>query len=53
MEIFRTGGGDKLNAIEFKELYEKFGIEHEVIVPYTPQHNGPAEKRNRKFLNMA
>jgi transposase InsO family protein len=29
------------------------GIIHEVTAPYTPQHNGLAERRNRSLLDMA
>ncbi|MCH80525.1 copia-type polyprotein [Trifolium medium] len=29
------------------------GIKHEVTAPYTPQHNGLAERRNRTILDMA
>ena len=38
---------------EFKSYCTKEGIEHEVITPYTPQHNGTAEKENRTILNLA
>ena len=38
---------------EFKSYCTKEGIEHEVIAPYTPQHNGTAERENRTILNMA
>ncbi|PNX78407.1 F-box protein [Trifolium pratense] len=36
-----------------EELWHKSqGITHEVTAPYTPQHNGLAERRNRTLLNM-
>ncbi|GAU24164.1 hypothetical protein TSUD_83990 [Trifolium subterraneum] len=34
------------------KLCESEGIVHEVIPPYTPQHNGSAERRNRTIMNM-
>ncbi|GAU36409.1 hypothetical protein TSUD_38770 [Trifolium subterraneum] len=37
---------------EFKQFLVDQGIEHEVTAPYTPQHNGLAERRNRTVLNM-
>ena len=38
---------------EFKSYCTREGIEHEVIAPYTLQHNGIAERENRTILNMA
>ncbi|RDX93043.1 hypothetical protein CR513_24745, partial [Mucuna pruriens] len=35
------------------EFCEAKGIEHEVTTPYTPQHNGLVERRNRTLLDMA
>nr|KYP76489.1 S-adenosylmethionine decarboxylase proenzyme 1 [Cajanus cajan] len=40
-------------ASEFETLCKKEGLIHEVVAPYTPQHNGIAERRNRTVLNMA
>lgn len=37
----------------FEEFCTKEGIFHEVTSPYTLQHNGLAERRNRTILNMA
>ena len=36
-----------------EKFYEENGIEHEVTAPYTPQHNGLSERRNRTLLDMA
>ncbi|GAU23292.1 hypothetical protein TSUD_237460 [Trifolium subterraneum] len=48
-----TDGGGEYNSNEFKTFCEEKGITHEVTAPYTPQHNGLAERRNRNLLNMA
>lgn len=52
LKILRTGGGGEFNSIEFKKFCEEHGIEHEVVAPYTSQHNGLAERRNRIMLDM-
>ncbi|GAU50842.1 hypothetical protein TSUD_232190 [Trifolium subterraneum] len=53
LKILRTDGGGEYNSNEFKTFCEEKGITHEVTAPYTPQHNGLAERRNRILLNMA
>ncbi|GAU42845.1 hypothetical protein TSUD_387380 [Trifolium subterraneum] len=52
IKIFRTDGGGEFTSNEFKQFLVDQGIEHEVTAPYTPQHNGLAERRNRTVLNM-
>ncbi|GAU35215.1 hypothetical protein TSUD_204910 [Trifolium subterraneum] len=52
IKIFRTDGGGEFTSNEFKQFLVEQGIEHEVTAPYTPQHNGLAERRNRTVLNM-
>ncbi|WVY90763.1 hypothetical protein V8G54_036277 [Vigna mungo] len=52
IKTFRTDGGGEFNSGEMKRLCDNKGIVHEVIAPYTPQHNGLAERRNRMLLDM-
>jgi transposase InsO family protein len=52
IEILRTDGGGEYVSTEFNEYCENEGITHEVTPPYTPQHNGVAERKNRTLLNM-
>src|ERR1043165_5105897 len=52
LKILRTDGGGEYNSTEFQKLCGDNGIEHEVTAPYTPQHNGLNELRNRTFLDM-
>jgi transposase InsO family protein len=49
----RTDGGGEYTSHEFAKFCEDEGIEHEVTAPYTPQHNGVAERKNRSIMNMA
>ncbi|GAU42259.1 hypothetical protein TSUD_327370 [Trifolium subterraneum] len=49
----RTDGGGEYNSKNFESFCTSHGIEHEIIAPYTPQHNGLAERRNRTILDMA
>ena len=53
LKILRTNGRGEYNSKEFKELCEAKGIKHEVTAPYTPQHNGLVERRNKTLLDMA
>ena len=52
LKILRTNGGGKFNSIEIEAFCTDKGILHEVTVPYTPQHNGVVERRNRTMMNM-
>ena len=53
IKVLRTDGGGEYNSHEFQVFCDEEGIIHEVTSPYTPQHNGVAERRNRTILNMA
>ncbi|GAU42828.1 hypothetical protein TSUD_185870 [Trifolium subterraneum] len=53
IKILRTDGGGEYTSKEFENIRISQGIVHEVTTPYTPQHNGIAERRNRTLLYMA
>ncbi|MBW0466666.1 hypothetical protein O181_006381 [Austropuccinia psidii MF-1] len=43
------GGGEFVNS-NFRKLTDKYGINHIISPPYTPQHNGIAERGNRSII---
>nr|KYP46743.1 Retrovirus-related Pol polyprotein from transposon TNT 1-94 [Cajanus cajan] len=53
IKVIRSDGGGEYTNSEFEIFCKKEGLIHEVVAPYTPQHNGIAERRNRTVLNMA
>ncbi|GAU36721.1 hypothetical protein TSUD_318190 [Trifolium subterraneum] len=53
IKVLRTDGGGEYTSKEFENYCKDQGIIHEVTTPYTPQHNGLAERRNRSILDMA
>ena len=52
IKIFSTDGGGEFTSKEIEDFCKDQGIVHEVTAPYTPQHNGIAERRNKTILNM-
>ena len=48
-----SDGGDKYKSNEFKRHCEELGLQHNIICPYTPQHNGVAERENKTIMDMA
>jgi transposase InsO family protein len=50
-KLITDGGGEFCNNA-LGELLEKEGIQHNVSPPYTPQHNGMAERANRTIIEM-
>ncbi|KAK2372557.1 putative mitochondrial protein [Trifolium repens] len=53
IKVLRTDDGGEYTSTEFENYCKEKGIIHEVTAPYTPQHNGLAERRNRSILNVA
>ncbi|RDX90879.1 hypothetical protein CR513_27208, partial [Mucuna pruriens] len=52
IKILRTDGGGEYTSHDFHSYRDKERIIHEVVAPYTPQHNGKDERRNRTLMNM-
>ena len=38
---------------EFNAFLAERGIKHQYTMPYTPQQNGVAERKNRSLMEMA
>ena len=45
-------GGEYLSS-NFNAFLAERGIKHQCTVPYTPQQNGVAERKNRSLMEMA
>ena len=51
ISTIRTDNGGEYFSDEWKSFCEENGIRHEHIVPYNPQQNGIAERKNRTLLD--
>lgn len=49
IKILRTNGGVEYVCDDQQSLCEEEGIIHEITPPYTPQHNGTAEKKKQDY----
>ena len=52
IKVLRIDGGGEYTSREFLEFCDEARIVHEFTPPYTPQHNGAAERKNRTIMNM-
>ena len=52
IKALRTNHEHEYLSEQFKELCDEKGIARQLTMPYTPQQNGVAEKRNRTLLEM-
>jgi transposase InsO family protein len=48
----RTDRGGEYESNSFKEFCEQNGIIHEVTLPYSPESNGVAERKNRTLKEI-
>jgi len=53
LKVLRTDRSGEYTSKAFNTYFEQHGIIHQVTTPYTPQHNGLTERRNRTILDMA
>ena len=52
IKVLRTDRGGEYQSTSFKELCDEKGIVHQLTMPYTPQQNGVAERRNMTLMEM-
>lgn len=52
VKTLRTDRGREYLSDMFKGFCEEKGIQRQLTIPYTPQQNGVAERRNRTLLDM-
>nr|GEV71101.1 retrotransposon protein, putative, Ty1-copia subclass [Tanacetum cinerariifolium] len=52
IKAIRSDHGGEYISKEFKDYLKACGIVQKLTPPYTPQHNGISERRNRTLLNM-
>ncbi|XP_048625675.1 uncharacterized protein LOC106444440 isoform X1 [Brassica napus] len=52
IQTFRTDRGGEFTSIEFNEFCDSSGIKRHFTAPYSPQHNGVVERRNRTLMEM-
>ncbi len=53
VKFFHTDNGGEYTGKVFEALLMERGIMHETTAPYTPEHNGVAERKNRSLLEAA
>ena len=52
IKTLRTDRGREYLSDQFKSFCDEKGIAKQLTIPYTPQQNGVAERRNRTLLDM-
>ena len=52
LKTLRTDRGGDFVSREFQSYCDKYGINHHLIAPYSPQQNGVVERQNRTLLEM-
>jgi hypothetical protein len=53
LRVFRTDNGKEFDSYKYDELCRASGIKRELTVPYNPQQNGVAERKNRTICEAA
>ncbi|KAD4888558.1 hypothetical protein E3N88_20631 [Mikania micrantha] len=52
IKVLRTDRGGEFCSHEFLKYCEQHGIRRELTIPYTPEHNGVVERKNRTIMGL-
>ena len=50
IKIMRLDNGGEFTSNEFNDFCKEVGIKRELTIPYNPQQNGVAERKNRSIM---
>jgi transposase InsO family protein len=50
INVFRSDNGGEYTSKDFNDFCVEVGIKREYTVPYNPQQNGVAERKNRTII---
>jgi transposase InsO family protein len=50
IKVLRSDNGGEYTSMDFSDLCIEAGIKREYIVPYNPQQNGVAERKNKSIV---
>jgi len=53
IKYLQSDNGTEYVNLKFEDLLKNFGIQRRLSVPYNPEQNGLAERKNRTLLDMA
>jgi transposase InsO family protein len=53
IRILRTDNGEEFESLQFEDFYKSSGIKRQLTVPYNPQQNRVAERKNRTICEAA
>lgn len=53
IKVFRSENGGEFISNEFIDFCREVDIKKEIIVPYNPEQNGVAERKNRAIMEVA
>ena len=52
IKTLRSDNGGEFTSGEFNDYCKEVGIKRELTIPYNPQQNGVAEKKNRSIMEV-
>jgi hypothetical protein len=53
IKVLRSDNGGEYTSNEFRDFCKEAGIKRELTVPFNPQQNGVAERKNRTIVEVA